>query len=301
MSRLPMALLATVLAAPILPAQSAAPDKPAPVRLTPLRLSPAATLSQDFGLAQVKVTYARPAVKGRMIWGDKAAGAIVPYGEVWRTGANAATTLTFSHPVKVAGRELPAGTYGFFAIPTAKAWTLIFSRQAQTWGAYDYKPEQDALRLEVTPEPAAPQEYLAYRVEVQDLDHGRLELTWEKLKVSVPFEFDGKAIYWKHLEETLAKAPDTDWTPWYQAAQYCFLMKVHQDKALAWTEKSLKAGESFWNQEMRARVLHWAGRTAEALPHLQKAADLSRGKAPKEYTENVEKDVAAWKAALPSK
>jgi tetratricopeptide (TPR) repeat protein len=132
---------------------------------------------------------------------------------------------------------------------------------------------------------------------VQDLDHARVELAWEQLKVSFPVEFEGKAIYWKHLEDTLAKAPDTDWTPWYQAAQYCFQMQIHRDKALAWSEKSVKIGESFWNFENRARVLNWAGRTAEAIPFLQKAADLSRGKAPKEYTENVEKDLAAWKAS----
>lgn len=282
-----------------LPALQAAPgqDKPAPVRLTPLRVSPAATLTQDLGLSQIKVVYARPAVKGRRIWGDKASKALVPYGEVWRTGANAATTLTFSHAAKVAGRDLPAGTYGFFAIPGEKAWTLILSRQAQTWGAYDYKPELDALRFEVKPETGPMQEYLEYRIEVQDLDHARVELAWETLRISFPVAFEGKAIYWKHMEETLAKAPDSDWTPWFQAAQYCFQMKLHQDKALAWSEKSLKAGESFWNQEMRARVLHWAGRTAEALPHLQKAIDLSRGKAPKEYTENLERDAAAWKGA----
>jgi hypothetical protein len=299
MSRLPQVLLSAALTAAGLAAQ--APEKPAPPRLTPLRFSPAATLTQDFGLAQVKLTYARPAVKGRKIWGDKASGALVPYGEVWRTGANAATTFTLSHPAKVAGKPLPAGTYGFFAIPGEKAWTLILSKQAQTWGAYDYKADQDALRWEVVPEAAPQQEYLEYRVEVQDLDHGRVELAWEKLRVGFPVEFDGKAIYWEHLEVTLAKATDADWVPWYQAAQYCFQMKIHQDKALAWSEKSLKAGESFWNQEMRARVLNWAGRTAEAIPHLQKAADLSRGKAPKEYTENVEKDVATWKASLPAK
>lgn len=301
MARPVTALLIGILASPLLVAQQPSQDKPAPVRLTPLRLSPAATLTQDFGLAQLKITYARPAVKGRKIWGDKASGALVPDGEVWRTGANAATTMTFNQAVKVGDKDLPAGTYGFFAIPGPKTWTLIFSKQAQTWGAYDYKPEQDALRFEVTPESGAPQEYLEYRVQVQDIDHARVELAWEKLKIGFPIAFDGKAIYWKHLEETLAKAPDTDWTPWYQAAQYCFLMKIHQDKALTWTEKSLKAGESFWNHEMRARVLHWAGRTAEGIPHLQKAADLSRGKAPKEYTENVEKDVVAWKASLPAR
>lgn len=284
MRLLPMLLLPLALVAQDAP-------KPAPVRLTPLRVSPAATLSQDFGLCQVKLTYARPAVKGRKIWGG-----LVPYGQIWRTGANAATTITLSHACTVAGKDVPAGTYALFALPGEKTWTLILSKQAQLWGAYDYKQDQDALRFEVQPEAAPHQEYLEYRIEVQDLDHGRVELAWEKLKVGFPVTFDGKTIYWKHLEETLAKAPDTDWTPWFQAAQYCFQTQQHLDKALGWSEKSLKAGESFWNHEMRARVLNWAGRRPEALPHLQKAIELSRGKAPKEYTENLEKDLAAWQA-----
>ncbi len=273
-----------------------AQDKPAPVRLTPLRVSPAATLTQDLGLSQIKLSFARPAVKGRKIWGD-----VVPFDKVWRTGANAATTLTLTHPCKVAGKDVAAGTYALFAIPTAKAWTLILSKQAQIWGAYDYKADQDVLRFEVQPEAAPHQEYLEYRVQVQDLDHARVELAWERLKVSFPVEFDGKAIYWKHLEDTLAKAPDTDLVPWYQAAQYCFQMQIHLDKALAWSEKSVKIGESMWNFENRGRVLHWAGRTAEAIPFMEKAAELSRGKAPKEWTENVEKDITAWKATLKAK
>ncbi|HJV91759.1 MAG TPA: DUF2911 domain-containing protein [Holophagaceae bacterium] len=268
-------------------------DKSAPVRLTPLRVSPAATLTQDLGISQIKLSYARPAVKGRKIWGE-----VVPFGQVWRTGANAATTLTFSHACKVAGKDVAAGTYALFAIPTGKAWTLILSKQAQLWGAYDYKQDQDVMRFEVKPEAAPHQEYLDYRIQVQDLDHAQVELAWEKLRIAFPVEFDGKAIYWNHLEDTLAKAPDTDLVPWYQAAQYCFQTQTHLDQALAWSEKSVKIGESMWNTENRGRVLHWAGRTAEAIPFMEKAAALSRGKAPKVWTENVEKDAAAWKASL---
>jgi hypothetical protein len=156
------ALMALSLSTPLaLQARQGTPgqDKPQPVRLTPLRVSPAATLTQDLGLSQIKLTYARPAVKGRKIWGE-----VVPFDKVWRTGANAATAITFSHACKVAGKEVAAGTYGLFAIPTAKAWTLILSKQAQIWGAYDYKPEQDVLRFDVQPEAAPHQEYLDYRV-----------------------------------------------------------------------------------------------------------------------------------------
>lgn len=268
-----------------------AQDKPAPVRLTPLRVSPACTVSQEIGISKVEVAFARPAVKGRKVWGG-----LVPFGQVWRAGANTATTLTFSHAVQVAGKTVPAGTYGFFAIPGEKTWTLILNRKAKQWGAYDYKQEEDLMRWEAQPQPGPFLEYLDYRVVPLDTSHATVELGWENLRVSFPVVFDTKAIYWTHLEDTLKKAPDTDWVPWYQAAKYCQDQAIEPQKAQAWIEKSLKAGESFWNHETAARIHRDAKRMPEALAELQKAIDLSKGKAPKEYTENLEKELAAWKA-----
>ena len=110
--------------------------------------------------------------------------------------------------------------------------------------------------------------------------------------------FDTKAIYWAHLEDTLKKAPETDWVPWYQAAKYCQDQGIEPQKALAWIEKSLKAGDSFWNHETAARIYKDAKRMPEALAHLQKAIDLSKpGGAPKEYTDNLVKELAVWKGA----
>ncbi|GLH72366.1 hypothetical protein GETHLI_08680 [Geothrix limicola] len=269
-----------------------AQDKPAPVRLTPLRVSPASTLTQDIGISKIELAFSRPAVKGRKIWGG-----LVPFGEVWRAGANSATTLTLSHPAKVAGHDVPAGTYGLFIVPGEKTWTLILNKKPKQWGAYEYKKEEDLLRWEVTPQAGPFLEYLEYRVLPTDTANATVELGWEKLRVSFPVAFDTKAIYWAQLEETLKKAPDTDWTPWYQAAKYCQEQGVEPQKALAWIEKSLKAGESFWNHETAARIYKDAKRMPEALDQLQKAIDLSRGKAPKEYTTNLEKELATWKAA----
>jgi len=280
-------LLFTALLAISLCAQ----DKPAPVRLTPLRVSPACTVSQEIGISKVEIAFARPAVKGRKVWGD-----LVPYGQVWRAGANTATTLTFSHTALVAGKAVPAGTYGFFAIPGEKTWTLILNKKAKQWGAYDYKQAEDLLRWEATPQAGPFLEYLDYRVIPTGTGSATVELGWENLRVSFPVVFDTKAIYWAHLEDALKKAPDTDWVPWYQAAAYCQAQGIEPQKAQAWIGKSLKAGESFWNHETAARIDRDAGRKADSLVQLQKAIDLSRGKAPKEYTENLEKELAAWKA-----
>ena len=268
----------------------AAQDKPAPVRLAPLRVSPACTVSQDIGISKVELAFGRPFVKGRKIWGD-----LVPFGQVWRAGANSATTITFSHSAQVAGKAVPAGTYGFFVIPGDKTWTLILNKKAKQWGAYDYKAEDDLARWEATPLAGPFLEYLDYRVIPTDTGRATVELGWENLRVSFPVVFDTKAIYWAHLEDTLKKAPDTDWVPWYQAAAYCQAQGIEPQKAQAWIEKSLRIGESFWNHETAARIYKDAKRMPEARAQLQKAIDLSKGKAPKEYTENLEKEMTAWK------
>jgi len=284
-------LLCAALGLP-LAAQAPAPAKPAPVRLKPLRVSPACTITQDVGIDQIKLSFCRPAVKGRKIWGN-----LVPYGEVWRTGANAATVLTFSHAAKVAGKDVPAGSYSFFAIPGEKQWTLILNRKADQWGAYDYKAADDLMRWEATPTQGPYQEWLDYRLRPTAPGIVEVELAWENLRVAFPVAMDVKAAYWAHLEDTLKRAPETDWVPWYQAAAYCQAQGIEPEKAMAWIQTSLKAGESFWNHETAARIYKDAHRMHEALAHLQKAIDLSRGKAPKEYTENLEKDLGAWKAA----
>lgn len=283
-------LLPALLALP-LTASLAAQDKPAPVRLTPLRQSPASTVSQEIGISKIDLAFARPAVKGRKIWGD-----LVPFGQVWRAGANNATVITLSHPAKVAGKDVPAGTYGFFVIPGEKTWTLILNKKAKQWGAYEYKKEEDQVRWEATPQAGPFLEYLDYRVLPVDAGSATIELGWEKLRVSFPVTFDTRAIYWAHLQDTLKKAPETDWVPWFQAARYCQEQAIEPQKAQAWIEKSLKISETFQNHETAARIYKDAKRMPEARAHLQKAIDLSKGKAPKEYTENLEKELAVWSA-----
>lgn len=278
-----------LLASTALPAATQA--KPAPVRLTPLRVSPACTVAQDIGISRIEMAFSRPAVRGRRIWGG-----LVPFGQVWRAGANSATTISFSHSARVAGKDVPAGTYAFFAIPGEKTWTLILNKKAKQWGAYDYKPEEDLMRWEAQPQAGPFLEYLDFRVMPIDSGRATVELAWENLRVSFPVAFDTKAIYWAHLEDTLKQAPDTDWVPWYQAAAYCQAQGIEPQKALAWIEKSLNISETYNNHEVAARIYKDAKRMPEARGHLQKAIDLSKGRAPKEYTENLEKELVTWKA-----
>ena len=128
-----------------------------PMRANEARSSPNASVTQSIGTTTVTITYGRPGVKGRQVFGDLEA-----YGAVWRTGANEATVFSVTDDVTINGEALPAGVYSFFAIPTEGDWTLIFNKQAEQWGAFDYDESQDALRVTVTPEEGPQNEWLAY-------------------------------------------------------------------------------------------------------------------------------------------
>ena len=141
--------------------------------------SPAASVGQTIGVTDVNVTYHRPSVNKRKIWGG-----LVPFGTVWRTGANENTTISFSTPVKVEGQALPAGTYALYAIPGATQWTMIFSKFTGDWGAYNYDPSEDALRVAVTPQSVAEsQERLSYTFDDVTNNSAIASLRWEKLRV----------------------------------------------------------------------------------------------------------------------
>ncbi len=149
-----------------------------------VRISPKASVDQTVGFTEVTIEYGRPGVKARTIWGG-----LVPYNAVWRAGANEATKITFSTDVKIDGKKLKAGSYGFFAIPTEKTWTLIFNKVADQWGAFEYNDAEDALRIVVTPmQNNCWQEWLAYTINKTSDTKAVIMLEWEKLKV--PFNVE---------------------------------------------------------------------------------------------------------------
>jgi len=148
-----------------------------------VRISPKATFKQTVGFTDVEIDFSRPGVKGRKIWGG-----LVPYNIVWRAGANEATKITFSTDVKINGKNLKAGRYGFFALPTEKKWILIFNKVADQWGAFEYNEAEDALRIEVTPEKGYFQEWLDYTVTKTSDYKAIVKLEWEELKVPFTVE-----------------------------------------------------------------------------------------------------------------
>jgi tetratricopeptide (TPR) repeat protein len=234
-------------------------------------------------------------VKGRTIWGG-----LVPYGEVWRLGANNATTLTVTDPVKIAGHDVPAGSYGLFALPGKERWTLILSKRAVQWGAYFYKPEEDLLRFEVTPEPAPMTEWLTFTLLPASYGKTTVSFQWEKIHFSFPVEVDVDKVVWGQYDAALAETQGQDWGVLLTAANYALQREQRLEEARGWIDRSIALQESFWNYETKARLLKRDGKTAEALPLLDRAIELSRGKAPKGYTDGLEKTRQEWTSSPPA-
>ena len=232
---------------------------------TPLRVpdaSPEASASQTVGVTDIKISYHRPAVNKRKVWGD-----LVPWNEVWRAGANQNTTIFFSSDVAVGGQKLAAGTYGLHMLPTEKDWTVIFSNMADAWGSFSYDPKEDAARFTVTPQPAEFQERLGYTFEDPTDTAAVVAMGWEKVKVAFPVTVDTPQVVLASLRKELRGLSRFAWQGWNQAAAYCLRAGINTDEALSWSDRSIAINETFANLRVKAGLLEKKGDTkaAEAL------------------------------------
>lgn len=283
------------------------------------RPSPKASVMQTIGVTDVTITYSRPAVKGRKIWGDwpsdakgegtldnqntRPAGApIVPYGHVWRAGANEATQFVVTDDVLINGQPLAAGSYSFHAIPGKDEWTLVFNGTANQWGSFNYDPSKDTLRVKAKPVASAVnQEWLAYDIEPTADNAARVNIRWEK--VAVPFTVEVKDVVATTLARAraeVAAAKADDWQTPLQAAGYARQSKA-MDDASKWLEQSLRAVDealktkpNFANLRARSTILMNAGRTQDAIAATEKA--IEAGKAEKADVAPLEKRLADLKA-----
>ena len=251
------------------------------------RPSPKASLMQAVGLTDITINYNRPGVKNRPIW-----NALVPYDKVWRTGANEATTIEFSDDVWINGNKLAKGLYSLHTIPGASQWTIIFNSVAQQWGSYSYDPAKDALRVQVTPEPAEYREWMSFEVPEMTTDTAKIAIRWEKL--SVPFTVDTKST-----ERTMAQfknAMQPDWRTPYMAANFAFDNKgVASDADMnAWVEQSLKINQNIGNLWLRARMAERAGNKAEAIKYGEMAIAAATPQQA-DFASEVRRTVDGWK------
>ncbi len=236
------------------------------------QLSPKATVSQTVGITDVTIVYHRPGVKNRMVWGG-----IVPYDQVWRAGANENTTVAFTDPVTIEGKELAAGTYGLHMIPTHDTWTVIFSKNSTSWGSSYYDEKEDALRVTVKPQPAPMEEMLRYGFENVTDNSADVVLRWEKLMIPVKMEVDTKRIVLEYARNVYLRGlAGFTWQGLNQAATYCLQNDTNLDEALTWADKSIARNENVTNLYIKGSLLNKLGRSSEADPVTKRVMDIAR-------------------------
>jgi hypothetical protein len=236
--------------------------------------SPTATLKQRVGLTDIEIVYSRPGVKGRKVFGGK--DSLEPYGEVWRAGANSPTKITFSTPVKFGGKEVPAGSYGLYALLGEKEWTVIINKiGAQDWGAYSYKAENDVARV-TAPKAALADLVETFMIDINDIktESATLNLSWEKTRVSVPFHVDVVSVLTPQLEAVMASnAPKK---PYFEAAMFYYDNGGDLKKAAAWMDEAIKAQpDAFYMVYRKGLILAKAGDKAGALATAQASREAA--------------------------
>jgi hypothetical protein len=281
------------------------------------RPSQKASVMQRVGVTDITITYSRPGVKGRKIWGDplpgqtatgeatlddqnkRPAGAVIaPYGHVWRTGANEATQFVVTDDVLINGQKLPAGKYSLHTIPNKDEWTIVFNGTANQWGSFDYDPAKDTLRVKVKPQWLNDsQEWLEYTFDPVTEDSAQVNIRWEK--INVPFTVkvaDVAATTLSHLKTTVGNAKPDDWRTPMQAGNYLINNQnpADDEQGMAWLDQSIKVKETFQNLAAKANALYKAGKKEEAVALGEQA--VQKVKADKVDTTYFEKRLADMKA-----
>ncbi len=249
------------------------------------RPSPDATVIQFVGVTEVKIDYSSPGVKGRKVWGD-----LVPFGEIWRTGANEATTITFSDAVKINGSELPAGTYGIHTIPNENEWEFIFSKDTKVDGSSTFNKDNEVLRVKAKPEEHHFMERMTFLFTDVTDNSVSVNLLWDKLKVSFKIETNTQELFLSKAREQLS------WSPTFQAAQYCLTNNTNLEEAYKWIEASCLINEVYWNTRVKAQIQNKLGMKNESIATMEKAIALGSKmeEAPFDY-DNMKKMLEDWK------
>jgi hypothetical protein len=254
-------------------------------------VSPKAVVSQTIGLSDFTVTYSRPGVKGRKIWGG-----LVPYGEVWRTGANEATSFVTTGEATIAGKKVPAGEYSLYTIPGETEWTVIVSTEKGAWGSFSYDKAKDAHRFTVKPTEGPNEEWMRFSFENLTPSSGDLVLAWEKLRVAIPLEVPVHDQAMANIKAAMAELKADDWRTPYRAAQYCFNANVNLDEAMKWAEMSVSRKEVYFNLSLLADMKMKAGQAKDAISTAERAIKVGKEDPDKPDLRAIETKLSEWKA-----
>jgi tetratricopeptide (TPR) repeat protein len=246
----------------ISPAQSFVLDLP--------RQSQHAKITQRIGITDITISYHRPLVNNRKIWGG-----LVPYGQVWRAGANENTTITFSDPVTIEGKALDKGTYGLHMIPNADQWTIVFSKNSTSWGSFTYNEAEDALRVNVKPQATEMHNALTYDFDQLQPDSAVVTLAWEKVAVPFKVAVNVHDVVQASLKKQLRNLSQYTWMSWDDAANYLLTEKIALDDALTYAGKSIENEDRYDNEMTKARVLKALNREDDAAAARKKGLELA--------------------------
>lgn len=269
----------TIVAATAAEAQQGPPELP--------QLSPAASVGQRVGLTDFTVKYSSPAVKDRKVWGD-----LVPYEKLWRTGANAPTTLQASRDFRFGGQPVPAGTYALYTIPGKSKWTVILN-SATTASVNDYDQSKDVARVTVKPGSADFRERMTFLFADTTDDTTSLDLEWEKRRVSIPIAVDTATQAMANIDATL----NDSWRPHFSSARYLLDNGGDLNRALQLIDTSISIKAVWWNHWVKAQILAKQGKRADAIAVAEQAQRLGAGDRVYEnfFKEQVATAIADWK------
>jgi tetratricopeptide (TPR) repeat protein len=235
-------------------------------------ISQRSIITQQIGLTNITINYCRPLVGGRALFGKE-----IPYGQVWRAGANENTVISFTDDVSVEGHPLPAGAYGLHMIPTADQWTIIFSKNSTSWGSFSYDEKEDALRVTTKAQPAELEEALAYTFEDVKPDSTAVTLRWAKLAVPFHVSVDVNAIVLRSIQNQLRSVGGFTWAGYDEAALWLLDTNTNLDQAIKWEDRSILAEERFDNLLTKSQILEAQGKKQEAEAAKAKAFEMANG------------------------
>ena len=246
--------------------------------------SPTQTIKQDFGVSSLEVSYSRPGVKGRKVFGD-----LVPFGKVWRTGANNATTITFGDTVFISGTKIPTGKYGLLTIPDKDSWTIIITKSTSTTSPADYKQEEDVARVSVK-SMTMKDKMETFTMQFANVKPGtcELQLMWENTAVALPISADVESTVMKQIDQLMNK----DNRPYFNAAMYYLDNGKDLNQALAWFDKAIEQNDAFFIQHQRANCLAKLGRKEEAIAAAKKSMEQAKTAKNDDYVRLNEKLLA---------
>lgn len=267
---------AVLVVALALPASAQFKDGTQAITLDLPRVSQKATVIQRVGVTDITVVYSRPLAHGRQLWGKE-----IPYGKVWRAGANENTTIEFTDAVTVEGEQLAAGKYGLHTIPDATEWTIIFSKINTAWGSFTYKPEEDALRVKVKPHTTALHEALTYDFDLAAPDTAILNLEWGTLAVPVTIHVDVPQITLASIHKQMRGSAGFNPMGYLEAAEYLFDNNLDLNEALKDADGSIQGQPTFQNLMLKSKIEQALGKNAEALAARKQA--LETAQAPQLY------------------